>query len=168
MASRGVPTSVRTFAEAPAARPTEDNWPHKEKATGEEANAGQKAKEPKAKKSRHDYDDLLGPPLKRHSKGQYVYWIVQSYPKEEQIAKGAKLPSDFNHTTFRTLVVGAAEKVGVGIVETTFFLEPHGSGQLHNNLLVRAEGQWRWLKLAQYLRDQDGYGYTAHSTHCVP
>ena len=39
MASRGVPTSVRTFAEAPAASPTEDYWPHKEKAQGEEANA---------------------------------------------------------------------------------------------------------------------------------
>ena len=45
VASRGVPTSVRTFAEAPAARPTEDNWPHKEKATGEEANAQGKQEE---------------------------------------------------------------------------------------------------------------------------
>ena len=45
VASRGVPTSVRTFAEAPAASPTEDNGPHKEKATGEEANAQGKQEE---------------------------------------------------------------------------------------------------------------------------
>ena len=44
-ASRRAPASVRTFAEAPAASPTEDDWPHKEKATGEEANAQGKQRE---------------------------------------------------------------------------------------------------------------------------
>ena len=86
--------------------------------------------------------------------------MPQSHPTEEQIAKGAKLPSDFNHTTLRTLVVDAGEKVGVEIVETVYFAEPHKSGKLHNNLLVRAEGQGRWLKLAQYLRDR-------HTVHIV-
>ena len=36
-ASRGVRPSVRTFVEAPAASPAEDDQPHKEKAQGEEA-----------------------------------------------------------------------------------------------------------------------------------
>ena len=172
--SRGVRHSVRTFVEAPAANPAEDDQPHKEKGQGEEAagdgedkgegggeNASQDGSvaEPKAKRARgkrgaHNHDDLPGPPLKRHQKGQYVYWIQHPYPKEEQIARGARKPSDFTHETFRALVVDAAKKCGEDIIETAVFVEPHASGKPHNNLLGRCERQWRWLKVAQYLRDE--------------
>jgi hypothetical protein len=97
-----------------------------------------------------------GPEQKgRGCNGQYVYWIVMSHPLPDTVQRlGLKTPADFDHDSFRVLVVAAHETVGVELVETACFVEPHANGLPHLNLLVRSKTQYKWKAVAAELRKQ--------------
>lgn len=92
-------------------------------------------------------------PLQRGSgvQGQYVYALIMVQPTEEVLARGVKKPSDFDRITFREMCVKCLSECGVQAIETACFQEPHGNGEPHMNLLVRAGRQWKWKKVAQRL-----------------
>ena len=84
--------------------------------------------------------------------GQYVYWICMPFPLPETVASnGVKTPDDFDRESFRAVVVEAHAFAEVTVLETTCFQEPHASGKLHLNLLVRSQRAYRWLKVAERL-----------------
>ncbi len=88
----------------------------------------------------------------RGHNGQYVYWIVMVQPTAAVIAShGLKKPEVFTREDFGKLVVKAHKECGVKVVETACFLEPHASGLLHHNCLVRADAQYRWKATAEKL-----------------
>ena len=101
-----------------------------------------------------DFSQSSGPLQRgRNVKGHVVYWITQSAPTPEVAERLAlRLPSEFSRAEFRALVVGAHTACGEDIVETACFKEPHASGVVHNNVLVRASRQYRWKKIAEHLR----------------
>ncbi len=89
----------------------------------------------------------------RGVQGQYVYWITQAHPKPETVQRlGLKTPGDFTREEFGKLMVKAHKEMGVDLVETACFLEPHSNGLKHHNCLARAADQFRWLKAAEHLR----------------
>jgi hypothetical protein len=94
-------------------------------------------------------DTPTGPAQRgRGVQGQYVYWVVQVYPKPETIARlGLKTPDDFDREAFRELIVKVHEECfsGLKVFETKSFREPHENGQPHNNLLMRCNKPHRWL-----------------------
>ena len=86
-------------------------------------------------------------------KGQYVHWIVQSQPRPETLERLClKAPSDFIADSFREVVLGSHTAEGIELQETVFFKQPHENGTFHNNLLVRALKQYKWLDVATRLR----------------
>jgi hypothetical protein len=89
----------------------------------------------------------------RGCNGQYVYSIVMSHPRPETVQRlGLKTPADFDRESFRALVVACHGTVGVELVETACFLEPHANGLPHLNLLVRSKTQYKWKAVAAELR----------------
>ena len=84
--------------------------------------------------------------------GQYVYWVVMVQPTAAIIAShGLKRPEDFTREEFGKLMVKAHRECGVTVVETACFMEPHASGLMHHNCLVRADCQYRWKQTAEKL-----------------
>ena len=63
-----------------------------------------------------------------------------------------KQPSDFSRFSFRVAVHDAHQAAGVDIVEAACFQELHGNGEVHQNCLVRASRQYRWLPVAEQLK----------------
>ena len=96
----------------------------------------------------------LGPNQRgRGVQGQYVYWICMAHPMPETVEKlGLKVPSDFDRHSFSQLVVKAHGECDIEIIETACFLEPHASGLMHHNCLVRATKKFRWARPAERLR----------------
>ena len=94
---------------------------------------------------------LDGPPQGGQGQnGQYVYWICFAFPTDDTVARhGVKTPADFDRDSFRTVVAEAYHFNKVELVQTVCFQEPHADGRPHLNLLVRANTQHRWLKIAQ-------------------
>ena len=81
----------------------------------------------------------------RGARGQYVYWITTSHPTDEVVNHlGVQLPGAFAREAFGTLMVQAHAECGASAVETACFLEPHASGKLHHNCLIRCSKQYRW------------------------
>jgi hypothetical protein len=62
-----------------------------------------------------------------------------------------KRPEAFTREQFGQLMVKAHAEGNVTIVETACFLEPHASGLMHHNCLVRADAQYRWKQTAETL-----------------
>ena len=84
--------------------------------------------------------------------GQYVYWVVMVQPNPAVIASHRrKRPEAFTRGQFGQLMVKAHAEVDVTIVEAACFLEPHASGLMHHNCLVRADAQYRWKQTAETL-----------------
>ena len=83
---------------------------------------------------------LEGPQQRGQSvNGQYVYWICMVYPSAETVQNhGVKTPDDFDRESSRVAGLEAHSFADVQILETICFREPHSSGELHLNLLVRA------------------------------
>ena len=66
---------------------------------------------------------------------------------------GLTTPDTFTREQFGKLLVKVHKECGVALVETAFFLEPHASGLMHHNCLVRADAQYRWKQIgAQAMR----------------
>ena len=84
--------------------------------------------------------------------GQYVYWITQPHPRRPEL--GYKAPSEFSREQFGELIVKAHKECNITIVETACFQEPHASGEMHHNCLVRAGKQFRWKEPAERLRTE--------------
>ena len=56
-------------------------------------------------------------------------------------------------TNFGKLLVNVHKECGAALVETACLLEPHTSGLMHHNCLVRAGAQYRWKQTgAQAMR----------------
>ena len=86
-----------------------------------------------------------------------------SHPNPETVARlGLKVPSDFDRASFSELMVKAHGECNIDIIETATFLEPHESGLMHLNCLVRAASKFRWARAAERLRREYkvcvGYG----------
>lgn len=93
-----------------------------------------------------------GPGQGRGCNGQYVYWIVMVQPTPAVVAShGLKRPEVYTREQFGKLMVKAHKECGTNIVETACFLEPHSSGLLHHNCLVRGDTQYRWKQTAEAL-----------------
>lgn len=61
--------------------------------------------------------------------GQYVYLITMAHPTPENVQQlSLKTPADFTRDSFRELVVEAHAAVGVTLMETVCFREPHENG----------------------------------------
>ena len=84
--------------------------------------------------------------------GQYVYWITMPHPTPET-AHRLKSPTDYTRESFRQTVCRAHEENGVIVLEAGTFQELHSHGKVHLNCLVRAEKQYRWKKIADWLLD---------------
>ena len=76
--------------------------------------------------------------------------MVQPTPEVRE-RHNLKKPEAFSRQQFGQLMVKAHEECNVTIVETACFLEPHASGQMHHNCLVRSDGQYRWKTTAERL-----------------
>jgi hypothetical protein len=84
--------------------------------------------------------------------GQYVYWVTMAYPKPASIAKyGLRVPTAFTREEYCKLLVDAHRECGTRIVETAGFQEPHADGTPHHNCLLRADAQYRWKLVAEFL-----------------
>ena len=95
---------------------------------------------------------LEGPQQRgRGVQGQYVYAIVMVQPTAQVVARGMKQPSDFTRTTFNDMIVKCLAECHKTVVETATFQEPHASGDMHVNSLVRADAQYRWKPVAERL-----------------
>ena len=85
--------------------------------------------------------------------GQYVYWVTMPMPCDETVASlGLKRPTDFTREELCQLIVNVHDECGIEILETAGFLEVAPTTvNLHQNCLLRAKDQFRWLKLAEKL-----------------
>ena len=74
------------------------------------------------------------------------------HPLPETILKhGLLCPGNFTRESFSDTIVKAHSDCSVNLLETAVFLEPHASGKMHLNCVVRAEDKYRWKKVAEQL-----------------
>ena len=96
---------------------------------------------------------LLGTGPVRSGQGvadQYVPWICMDHPAPDTVEQlGVKTPDDFDRKTFVELIVEAHRVNAIELLEAVCFHEPHALRSLRLNLLLRADGLFRWLSVTQ-------------------
>ena len=73
-------------------------------------------------------------------------WTTQPQTLEQQ---SVKTPDDFDRETFGEFIVEAHRVNAIELLEAVCFHEPHALRSLRLNLLLRADGLFRWLSVTQ-------------------